>query len=169
MGAGCLTKQAGTTTYTPVDEDVDPYMPVREGLYDVSPSEFVCLLNLSARRILPLVPEAIHDEGAFLLVQKGGRSREVMQRKKCDDGDDHGGNPLTVVRINTPQKGSHWADKQDSPSRMKIHCQPCSPAMPLILPIANASSPLKAPATDAALKNRACRSCISSRLYQLVR
>lgn len=55
------------------------------------------------------------------------------------------------------------------PSRMKIHRHPSSPPTPSILEMANASRPEKAPATDAALKNSACRSWISVRTYHMVR
>ena len=45
------------------------------------------------------------------------------------------------------------------------HLQPFNPATPLICPIPQARMPPKAPAIEAAEKNRATRYCLSARLY----
>jgi hypothetical protein len=52
---------------------------------------------------------------------------------------------------------------------MKIHRHPSNPTVPSIFVIANTSNPLNVLAIDTTLKNIACLSCSSPRVYYMVR
>jgi hypothetical protein len=54
-------------------------------------------------------------------------------------------------------------------TNMKIHLQPLYPPTPFIFAIPKAKMPPKAPAKEAALKNKATRNCRSLRLYHMER
>jgi hypothetical protein len=162
--------EKGLDTYTPVDKDVYPDLPVEERILDVLPLELVGLGNLRLVRVvaLTLVLEAVDDKRPLLLGEEVGRLGEVVQREERNDSDDDGRDAFREALVSNPS-GRPAQQGGNLPSRIKIHCHPCSPATWSIFPIANANSPLNAPATLAALKNMACRSWISSRRYQFVR
>lgn len=54
-------------TYTPVDKDVDPDLPVEKGVFDILPFELVCLGDLGVGGIeaLALVFETVDYESPF--------------------------------------------------------------------------------------------------------
>lgn len=84
-------------THTPVDEDVDPDLPVEERILDVLPFELVSLGNLRPVRVvaLALVLETVDDKRPLLLGEEGRRLGKVVQREERNNSDDDGSDPFT--------------------------------------------------------------------------
>lgn len=94
-------------THTPVDENIDPDLPVPEGLPDIDPGELFSLCDLNpgdtANGIrlgtilgvsLPLILKTENDEVTLLLSQKSSCLGEIVQEPEGEKGDDDGGDAL---------------------------------------------------------------------------
>lgn len=69
------------TTYTPVNKDVDPDLPVRKRLANILPLKFPRLGDLTLRSLaLALELQAVDHKGPLLLGQECGGLREVVQQ-----------------------------------------------------------------------------------------
>lgn len=79
-------------TYSPVDKNVDPDLPVFKGRPDVFPLKVFALRNLDAvfvlRVYLALVLESENYKSSLLLSQEGRRLGEIVEEPKGPDRDD---------------------------------------------------------------------------------
>ena len=79
-------------THSPINKDVDPNLPVFEGVPDISPFELIGLGN--TRLALALILESEDDESSLLLSQKACRLGEVIKSPEGEDSDQNSDNTL---------------------------------------------------------------------------
>src|SRR5947209_5239200 len=93
------------SAYTPVHENVDPDLPVQEGINDVSPLEAIGLRNLGAvvgLLTVALVLEPVNNKGSFFLGQESRRVRVVVDGEESNAGDDDRGDTYNLSSTRPP-------------------------------------------------------------------
>lgn len=85
-------------TYTPVNKDVDPNLPVQERIPHILQLELLRLrhahLVRPIRRLPALILQPVNDKRSLLLGQKGGRLGKVVEQEERRDRDEHGEDAL---------------------------------------------------------------------------
>lgn len=145
--------------------DIEPHFRVLECQHRVGPRKW-----LVSRSITVGFQSSVY-EFPLILRQELCSLRIIVYEFICSNGHDRCEQPLINLSARGPPflYGTWGRGEPAVTSRMKIHLHPFRPPTPLMCAIPQAMTPPKAPANDAAEKNRAIRYCISFRLYHMLK
>lgn len=98
MVSSTLATAAHILTYTPVNKDVDPDLPVLKRRPDILPLELIGLRNtgltLSRSFLLALILESEHDESALFFGQEACGLGEIVECPEGKDGNKNSNDSL---------------------------------------------------------------------------